>query len=77
MKCYTHHTVAAVAVCRACNRALCPDCVTEVGETCACKNRCEERVTILNAMVVRNRALQQRLPVVSIFPGLLGVIFLV
>jgi hypothetical protein len=60
MKCYTHHIIEAVAICRACNRALCPDCVTEVGGACACKNRCEERVTSFNEMVFGNRADQMR-----------------
>ena len=43
---------------------------------CACKNRCEEQVATLNTMIVRNRAVQKRLPFVSIFPGILGLLFL-
>jgi len=43
---------------------------------CACKNRCEEQVAALSAMIVRNRAAQKRLPFVSIFPGILGLLFL-
>ena len=43
---------------------------------CACKNRCEDQVAALSAMIVRNRAAQKRLPFVSIFPGILGLLFL-
>ncbi len=53
MKCYTHRQVDAVAVCKSCGRALCPECVTEVDKGCACKNRCEEDVSVLNDLVVR------------------------
>ncbi len=44
MKCFTHRNSDAIAVCRSCGRALCPDCVSEVGLSCACKNRCEPDV---------------------------------
>lgn len=77
MKCYTHHAVDAVAICRSCCRALCPDCVAEVGTACACKGRCEERVTALNAMVVRGGSAYKRLKVAPLFTALLGTVFII
>jgi hypothetical protein len=76
MKCYTHHTVDAVATCRACNRALCPDCVTEVGGACSCKNRCEERVAKFNAMLLGAPPAQMRPRFFSPLHGILGLVFL-
>jgi hypothetical protein len=55
MKCYTHRSSDAIAVCRSCGRALCPDCVAEVGLSCACKNRCESDVARFNEMITRGR----------------------
>src|SRR5580704_1481128 len=55
MKCYTHRSSDAIAVCRSCGRALCPDCVAEVGLSCACKNRCESDVARFNEMLARGR----------------------
>jgi hypothetical protein len=34
---------------------LCPDCIAEVGLSCACKNRCEADVTKFNEMLTRGR----------------------
>jgi hypothetical protein len=55
MKCFTHRSSDAVAVCRSCGRALCADCVAEVGLACACKNRCEADVARFNEMITRGR----------------------
>ena len=53
MKCFNHPTVDAVGVCKSCGRALCHDCIAEVGLSCSCKGRCESMVTTLNDMVQR------------------------
>ena len=55
MKCFIHRNSDAVAVCRSCGRALCPDCIAVVGLACACKNRCEADVARFNAMLIRGR----------------------
>ena len=55
MKCFTHRNSDAAAVCRSCGRALCPDCISEVGLSCACKNRCESDVARFNEMLTRGR----------------------
>jgi hypothetical protein len=55
MKCFTHRNSDAIAVCRSCGRALCPDRVSEVGLSCACKNRCEPDVKRFNEMIAQGR----------------------
>ena len=55
MKCFTHRSSDAIAICRSCGRALCPDCIAEVGLSCACKNRCEADVAKFNEMLTRGR----------------------
>ncbi|MFI5069695.1 MAG: hypothetical protein ACHP8A_02290 [Terriglobales bacterium] len=55
MKCFSHRSSDAIAVCRSCGRALCPDCIAEVGLSCACKNRCESDVARFNEMLTRGR----------------------
>ena len=47
MRCFVHHEVEAVGICRACGRALCPDCTAEVEGAVACKGRCEPLASAL------------------------------
>jgi hypothetical protein len=58
MKCFTHRESDAIAICRSCGRALCPDCIAEVGRSCACKNRCESDVKRLSEMLTQGRPAQ-------------------
>ena len=50
MKCFNHHEIEAVAICKNCHKALCDGCVVDVGNGIACRNSCEERVRKLNAL---------------------------
>lgn len=59
MKCYNHSAVDAVSVCKSCCRALCHDCVAEVGLSCSCRDRCEEDVQALNDLLERGRTAYQ------------------
>ncbi len=54
MKCFNHHTDDAVAICKSCGKALCPKCAVELPNGVACKNSCEDRVTMLNQMIDNN-----------------------
>ncbi len=55
MKCFNHQSVDAVAICKSCNRALCPGCIAEVGLSCSCRNRCEADVATHNDLLERGR----------------------
>ena len=44
MKCYYHPTVDAVAICKNCGKALCPESAVDMGYGVACKDSCEAEV---------------------------------
>lgn len=60
MKCFYHHGVEAVALCKACQRALCPECAADVHPGTACRNRCEQEVAAINAMMERGKSAYQK-----------------
>ena len=80
MKCYRHPELEAVAVCRSCGRALCRDCVTEVGLSCSCKGRCESVVATMNDLMERGRTAYQKTSALQLRNGifiiLLGIVFI-
>ncbi|NOX70630.1 MAG: hypothetical protein GXP15_15675 [Gammaproteobacteria bacterium] len=54
MQCYQHHEKHAVAVCRHCGKATCPDCCNDTGAGIACSSDCARELQ-------ENHQLQQRL----------------
>ncbi|HPB67629.1 MAG TPA: hypothetical protein PLT76_05815 [Candidatus Omnitrophota bacterium] len=75
MKCYHHHDKDAVAVCRACGRALCPACVADLGRGMACKDRCEKDVNALITSFDNNRMSCEMInPRLLVRPALLAVV---
>lgn len=60
MKCFYHHDIDAVALCKACSRALCPACAADVHPGTACVNRCEADVAALNTIVERSKTAYQK-----------------
>jgi len=79
MKCFNHPTTDAVALCKSCGRAICPECVTEVGLSCSCRNRCESDVGMLNELVERARTSYQKTSAayfrVGLFASMMGAVF--
>lgn len=51
MNCFNHTDVDAVGVCKACGKALCPDCIAEVQGAMVCRNSCEDRLTAAPAVM--------------------------
>ncbi len=74
MKCFNHADVDAVAFCKSCARALCHECVVQVGLGSSCRDRCEQDVAVLNDLVARASTVYKKNSVSYI---LLGVIVLV
>lgn len=60
MNCYYHSSTSAVALCKACNRALCMDCAADVPPGTACKNRCEKEVVDINTIIQRSKTAYQK-----------------
>jgi len=51
MKCYYHRADDAVAVCKSCLKALCPQCAVDLRKGIACRDRCEEDVRQLITVI--------------------------
>jgi hypothetical protein len=81
VKCYNHHEKEAVAICKNCHKALCDDCLSDVGNGIACRNSCEDRVLALNALQRKGENALKRSSKsfygLAAFLFLMGIIFLV
>ncbi len=49
MKCFYHPETDAVGICKNCGKGLCMECTADLGNSLACKNRCENEVKSINA----------------------------
>ncbi|MCP3166397.1 hypothetical protein [Myxococcus qinghaiensis] len=54
MNCFQHAPVAAVGLCKNCQRGICLECLTDLGDGLACRNRCEQKVQALNTLLNRS-----------------------
>jgi hypothetical protein len=53
MRCFRHHEVEAVGLCKHCFKAVCSDCAEEVDGSVACAASCEDEVRALNYLMAR------------------------
>lgn len=60
MKCFYHPDRDAVAMCKSCNRGLCPTCSADVPPGVACQGKCEADVAALNLIIQRNKTAYQK-----------------
>jgi len=60
MLCFNHKETDGVAICKSCGRALCHDCVAEVGISMACRGRCEAVVARQNDLNERSSSVYPR-----------------
>lgn len=54
MKCFNHSKTDAIGICKSCNKGICLKCCAELIDGLACKNSCEDKVNLINAMLNRN-----------------------
>lgn len=54
MQCFYHPDQPALGICKYCNRGICAECISEVEDSLACKNRHEEKVRVIDQLVERN-----------------------
>jgi hypothetical protein len=54
MHCFNHRDVAAVGICRACSKGLCPECVNDLGHSISCRGSCEAKAQTLHSQVAQN-----------------------
>jgi hypothetical protein len=78
MRCFYHASHEAVGICKNCNRGVCRECAREVGDSLACRNRCEDKVAEVNQLWSRagdtRRAAAltyRRQGIVALFMGIL------
>jgi hypothetical protein len=57
MRCFNHREAEAVAICKNCARALCPDCAVEFDDGISCRGRCEEAVQAISSLISKNTSL--------------------
>ncbi|MBW4651722.1 MAG: DUF2180 family protein [Kaiparowitsia implicata GSE-PSE-MK54-09C] len=80
MKCYYHNDVDAVAICKNCNRGICPKCAAEIENGIACRNRCESEVQALDELMQRGKSAYQKTAGVymqyAVWLTLSGILFL-
>lgn len=81
MKCYIHHNVDAVGICKNCQKGICPDCATDVGDGLACKNTCVEKVKSLNEVIQRSKGVYKKTGAtyfrLAFIYGLLALFFII
>ncbi len=86
MNCFTHPETAAVGICKACCKGLCPACAVEMDGAISCGGECETYIEQLNkviresstsssaAFVVANRQVRQQ-GIILIFFGIAFLAF--
>lgn len=79
MNCYYHPNHPAIGICKHCQRGLCTDCIIEVDDRLACKDRHEEQVRALGSLMASNLLQAARVGSVyrrnAIFYFLVGILF--
>jgi hypothetical protein len=79
VNCYYHPNQPAVGICKHCQCGLCSDCISEVDDSLACKDRHEEQVSALDSLMARNLLQAGRVGSVytrnAIFYALVGILF--
>ena|SRR5690348_6265815 len=58
MKCFKHSQLDAVGVCKHCYKAVCPECTIDTGYGVACSPQCQEELTVVKALIERNKNVQ-------------------
>ncbi len=81
MHCFYHPDTPAVGICKNCSRGLCRQCTTEFEAGLACKNRCEEAVQAIAALILRNTRLSPSAAtpskIAALFLTAVGLLFVV
>lgn len=55
MNCFKHNEISANGICKACNKAVCGQCLIDTGNGIACSKECEKEVHEINQIVDRSK----------------------
>jgi hypothetical protein len=58
MRCFNHPERDAIGVCKGRSQGICIDCSADLGHGLACRDKHEQNVEMLNAMIVRSSLVQ-------------------
>ena len=75
MKCYYHHDVDAVGICKSCNKGLCEECIELVGRSISCKGDCADTVRLVDTVIKKNVSSSRQL-ITPLFLTIAGVVFI-
>jgi hypothetical protein len=77
--CFYHPDKPAVGLCKYCQRGICSDCAAPAGDSLACKNLHEERVSAMEILMQKNILQSKRVGSDymrnTIFYGIVGTLF--
>jgi hypothetical protein len=81
MRCFNHSEREAVGICKACQRGLCVECLTDLEDGLACKGHHEDQVNALNALISRNLKINSITPraryAAPLFYVFMGAVFVI
>ena len=55
MNCFIHNESSALGLCKACNKAVCGECLIDTGNGLACSSQCEKEVLEINQIVAKSK----------------------
>ena len=55
MNCFNHVDKPAIGFCKSCCKGLCADCAATLPNGLACRETCEDRVTLINQIIDNNQ----------------------
>ena len=67
MKCHNHSEIEAVGICKHCQKGLCLNCATDLEFGLACKDKHEQDVIFLHALIEKNKRAYESMPRASLF----------
>ena len=88
MRCFYHEDKEAVGTCKSCGKGLCRECAVDLAKGLACRERCEENVRNVIALIDQNIKIAPRTSQIletgrkvrsstAIFNLVIGVLFIV
>lgn len=55
MECYSHRGLAAVGICKHCDKGVCGECARETGGGLACSDACEHELSELTDLMAKSK----------------------
>jgi hypothetical protein len=78
MRCFSHHDIAAIGICRTCGKGLCPACAREIDRGIVCSDACAESTRVSQEIVERAKRVysigaRPKIPLATWYFGVIGV----